>query len=406
VGGILSSFIPGFVTPPSPVSKSNPLIPTRFITRLLLAALLLWLLDGLRPAPVRVQLTGGQTVITLRDHVCVHTRLIDEVEEWKIQESLTLARHMGAGMIVEFFPWAYLEPQRGQYDWQQADRIIRHARDQGVRVIARLGLVPAWAREPAPGHPPTTLNTLPDAAFADFAAFAAAFANRYRTTIRHFIIWNEPNLAFEWGYQPVDPLRYARLLAVTAPAIRAAHPGAIILGGALAPTLEPPGSPHGWDDRLYLEALYAAGAADHFDALAVHTYGFTAPANAPPDAAALNFRRVEVLRAVMEQHGDSATPIYITESGWNDDPRWTQAVTPSQRVAYTLDALRRAETWPWLETLCLWVLRTPALFYSYPDHFALVTPDFYPRPIYHAVRAYALGEPFTEDLWLPPPAAR
>lgn len=406
MGGIFSTDLPDFVTLPHPISKLPFQTSSRLITRLVLILLLLWLLDVLRPAPVRVQLTGGQTVQAVHDHVCVHTRLIDEVEEWKIQESLALVRHMGAGTIVEFFPWAYLEPQRGQYDWRQADRIIRHARDQGVRVIARLGLVPAWAREPEPGQPPTTLNTLPDAAFADFAAFAAAFAARYQNTIAHFIVWNEPNLAFEWGYQPVDPLRYARLLAVTAPAIRAAHPGAIILGGALAPTLEPPGSPHGWDDRLYLAALYEAGAADHFDALAVHTYGFTAPADAAPEAAALNFRRVEVLRAVMEQYGDSATPVYITESGWNDDPRWTNAVKPSQRVAYTLDALHRAETWPWLETLCLWVFRTPAPLYSYPDHFALVTPDFYPRPIYHAVRAYALGAAFSEALWLPPPVAR
>ena len=50
-------------------------------------------------------------------------------------------------------------------------------------------------------------------------------------------------------------------------------------------------------------------------------------------------RRVELLRAVMEHYGDSAKPVYITESGWNDDPRWTYAVRPGQRILYTVAAL-------------------------------------------------------------------
>ena len=77
----------------------------------------------------------------------MHTRLIDEVDEWKIQRSLELVREMGAGTIVEFFPWAYIEGSEDQYDWSSADRIVRHARNQGMHIIARLGLVPEWARK-------------------------------------------------------------------------------------------------------------------------------------------------------------------------------------------------------------------------------------------------------------------
>ena len=126
------------------------------------------------------------------------------------------------------------------------------------------------------------------------------------------------------------------------------------MAAALAPTLEQPGSPHGLDDRLFLEGMYEAGAAPYFDALALHTYGFTRPATEEPAPDRLNFRRAELLIDIMRQYDDPAKPVYITESGWNDNPRWVHAVRPSQRVAYTLDAFRWAEqNWDWLDSMCI-----------------------------------------------------
>ncbi|HRL14042.1 MAG TPA: hypothetical protein PKX07_19335, partial [Aggregatilineales bacterium] len=120
----------------------------------------------------------------------------------------------------------------------------------------------------------------------------------------------------------------------------------------------------------------------------------------------LNFRRVELLRDVMLAAGDAQTPVVITEAGWNDHPRWALAVRPSQRIAYTLDALQRAaDSWPWVESLCLWALRYPRPTYSYPDHFTLITPEFQYKPIYYAVQAYARGWQSGDALWLPAPVA-
>jgi hypothetical protein len=334
--------------------------------------------------------------------VCVHTRLIDEVWEWKIQRSLQLVREMGADTIVEFFPWAYIEGAPGRYDWVSTDRIVRHAQNQGLRIIARMGFVPAWAR-PDVDDQFATLNYLPDESFDDFADFVARFARRYAGVIDHIIIWNEPNLSFEWGYRPVDPEGYVRLLAAVYDRAHAANPDVIILGAPLAPTLEPPGSPNGLDDLLYLEAILEAGAARYFDALAIHTYGFTDPPETPPAADALNFRRAELLYGIMAKYNDK--PVYITETGWNDHPRWTKAVRPAQRIRYTIAAFQwAADHWPWVEEMCIWAFRFPAPTRSYPDNFTLVTPEFQARPIYYAIQAYARGWDHSESLWLPPPA--
>jgi hypothetical protein len=329
--------------------------------------------------------------------------LIDEVHEWVIQRSLQLVREMGADTIVEFFPWAYAEASEDSYDWVSFDRIVRHARNQGLHIIARMGLVPAWAR-PDIDEQQTTLNYLPPESYDDFAEFVAAFAARYAGVVDHIIIWNEPNLAFEWGYQRVDPAAYTRLLRAVYAPVHEANPNVVILAAALAPTLEPPGSPHGLDDLLYLDALYESGAAEYFDALAMHTYGFTDPPEAAPGQDLLNFRRVELLRDIMLHYDSAEKPVYITETGWNDHPRWTKAVRPSLRVGYTVNAYRwSAAEWPWVEKMCVWALRYPVNTLSYPDNFTLLTGDMQPRPIYYALQAYARGWARNDDLWLPPP---
>jgi len=365
---------------------------------------LLWItLLALTPPGSRAPLEPPQVVETSKPQVCVHTRLIDEVFEWKIQRSLQLVREMGANTIVEFFPWAYIENQENTYNWAQADRIVRHAQNQGIQIIARMGFVPEWA------HPEiddlySTLNYLPDESFDDFADFVAQFAARYAGTIDHIIIWNEPNLAFEWGYRDVDPAGYVRLLQTVYGPVHAANPDVVILAAPLAPTLEPPGSPHGLNDILFLQALYEEDAGTYFDALAMHTYGFTDSAGAAPDPPTLNFRRAELLREVMERNGDAEKPVFITESGWNDHPRWTKAVRPSTRIANTIDSFNWAEeNWPWLNKLCIWALRYPAPTFSYPDNFTLVTPDFQLKSIYYAIQAYARGWERSDTLWLPAP---
>ena len=349
--------------------------------RLLILALILPLIQ---PAPILITPGPPQHVQTTHPIVGVHTRLTDEVEEWKIQRSLQLVREMGAPWIVEFFPWAYYHAEDGGIAWEHPDMVINHAAAQGLTVVARIGLTPGWARPPE-----TPLTYLDESAYDDFAHFTAAFAGRYQGNVTHIIIGNEPNLSYEWGYRHTTPQDYVDLLQVVYPAVKMANPDVVVLAGALAPTLEPAGSPWGLNDLDYLAGMYAAGAADYFDALAVHAYGLTFPPEAEPGPDRLNFRRIELVRQVMVEHGDGDTSIFITETGWNDHPRWTRAVRPGQRIEYTLDALRYAEAnWPYVELVAIWAFRLPAPSRSYMDYYTLVTPEFVTKPIYEEIKRY------------------
>ncbi len=348
---------------------------------LLLLLLLLLLLTPSPPPPVNA---GPQQIVhSTHPIVGVHTRLADEVEEWKIKRSLQLVREMGATTIVEFFPWAYYEPKQGVMDWSHPDMVMKHARAQGVTVIARMGLTPDWARPPD-----TPLTYLDETAYADYATFIAAFAERYADDVTALIIGNEPNLSYEWGYRETTAADYVALLTAVTPKVKAVAPDMLILGGALAPTLEPKSSAWGTDDLIYLRELYEAGGMTYWDGLAVHSYGRTFPPEAEPSPDVINFRRVELLRDIMLDFGDEETKVYITEMGWNDHPRWTQAVRPSARMQYTLDAFALAETWDFVEMTAVWQFRTPAPTKSYMDYYTLVTPEFINKPIYEAIKEY------------------
>ena len=346
------------------------------------------ILTFIQPAPLLVTPGPPQTVQTNHPLLGVHTRLTDEVEEWKIKHTLELVREMGASSIVEFFPWAYYAAADGSFAWGHPDKVISHAAAQGLTVVARLGLTPDWARPPD-----TPLTYLDETAYDDFAAYAAAFAARYHGRVVAIIVGNEPNLSYEWGYRPTTPADYVALLAKVYTAVKAANPDMQVLAGALAPTLEPAGSPWGLNDLTYLQGMYDAGAASYFDGLAVHAYGLTFPPEAEPGPDILNFRRVELARQVMVDNGDAAKPITITETGWNDHPRWTLAVRPAQRIQYTLDALKYAEAnWPFVDRMAIWTFRLPAPQKSYMDYYTLVTPEFVKKPIYDALQTYAQQE--------------
>jgi len=349
-----------------------------------LAILSFW---ALRIDTPDVALGPQQHVATSNLKMGIHTRLTDEVEQWKIKQSLAMVREMGAPWIVEYFPWAYIEHQPGHYNWTHADQVVEHAARQGLTIIARLGFVPEWAR-PAE----TTPLYLDKEHFADFGRFAALFAERYAGKVDFLILWNEPNLAMEWGYAAPDAAKYTELLRTAYPLIKAANPAVQILAGALAPTLEPEGSEFGVNDLIFLQGMYNAGAGDYFDILAIHAYGWHFDPDSPPHPEVINFRRSELLREIMVRNGDGHKQAIITEGGWNDHPRWTRAVRPAHRIGYTLRAYEIAQReWDWLSALCLWVFRFPWEQNSYQDYYTFVSTDFEPKPIYEEVQRYARG---------------
>lgn len=326
----------------------------------------------------------------------VNTFLANEVEIWKRERTMEMVAELGAGWIRQGFPWNEIEPARGEHwdaryqqdSWAKFDNIVDLAEQNGVRIIARLDQTPEWAR--APGTTPAS----PPADFEDYGNFVYEFVSRYRGRISYIQIWNEPNLAREWG-GAIDPAGYASLLELAATRAREANPDIIILSAPMAMTTE--NSPRAADEFVYWQALYDHGVAGSFDIMSANVYGLSERYDAEPDLAVLNTRRVELLRDLAVRNGDSDKAIWFNEYGWNASPAdfteeqliWSR-VDESDQAAWTAAGIRYAsENWNWFGVANIWYFRhvgdvSPTASDYY---FRMVDVEFTPRDVFRSVQS-------------------
>ncbi len=267
-----------------------------------------------------------------------------------LAENTGLIAKGGFAWVRQEFSWASINPERGQYNWDAYDGVVTATNEAGLELVAVIVDAPGWAAPHATAEPDL------DAA----ASFAGALAARYGDSIDVYQVWDEPNLAAGWGNQPADPVAYMALLEAVYAPIHDADPDALILAAGLAPTIET--GPDNLSDVMYLDALYANGAAPFFDGVAAKPYGFdTGPGDRTAHPNVLNFSRVVLLREVMEEYGDTASPLWASHFGWNSLPTgwdgdpsvWGQvdAITQASQAVAAYE--RALIEWPWTGALVL-----------------------------------------------------
>jgi hypothetical protein len=323
-------------------------------------------------------LDGLTRRIDQRTRLAAHTLRADD-------RSLFLAQAAGFDTVVQVFPWREIEPTQGQFHWEVTDQVVAGAEYYGLDLVVRLDQHPAWVSDVSP-----PLNAPPDA-LGHYQHFVERVAWRYRGRVRAYIIWNEPNLALEWGGEPPDPAAYVQLLRVGYQAVKAGDPDALVVAAGLAPTNGDGES--AMDERDFLRGMYQAGAAPYFDVLGVHAYGFGLAPDAPVETNdGLVFRRLEELRAVMLGNGDGARPIWITEMGWTVEAPADQpdiAVSLEEQASYLNDALDQTRReWPWVELVTVWNLSQPEPGNPFGGY-SLIGLDGDPRPAYEALSRVA-----------------
>ena len=303
---------------------------------------------------------------------------------------LQMAASRGFGWKVQLLEWREVEPAPGEYFWEYADWLVRATEYYGLDLVLRLDHAPTWA---TPSDTAIPVDT------AAYGRFVGRVADRYRGRVLAYIVWNEPNLALEWEGKPPDPARYVDLLCTAHSAIKTVDPGIPIISAGLAPTNHSDTS--AMDDRLYLEAMYATGAADCFDILGAHPYGFAYPPNDPyEEHDGLNFARLVDLRGIMVAGGDGDKPIWATELGWTTDPageeqQWLR-VSEEEQSRYLVSAFERAaEEWPWLERIAVWNLSRDLLAEDEKRGYSILSADGTPKPAFHALAELAQKQGIT-----------
>ncbi|MEE8392251.1 MAG: hypothetical protein V3S14_15855 [Anaerolineae bacterium] len=340
----------------------------------------------------------------------INVFLEQEVEPWKREQALQMMADAGFHWIRQEFPWEDIEIHgKGDFEdrrhephrsaWEKYDHIVDTAERYGLEVVPRLSNPPAWTRALT-----NTIGTYaPPDDLADWGDYVYAVVSRYREQVRYYQLWNEPNIYPEWGERPVDPVGYTQLLCEGYRRAKQADPDAIIISGALAPTVSfhpGPGPALGVSDFVFLQRMYDAGAADCFDILAVNDYMlWSGPTDRRMQPLNINFSRPIYIRDIMVANNDAAKPVWISEMNSNavpNDPAIVDfgaygQVTPEQQARYTVRAYRRAmEEWPWVGVVNFWFFKRPSDAEQNQSwyYFRMVEPDFTPLPVYAAMQEY------------------
>lgn len=307
--------------------------------------------------------------------VCgVHTIRADDT-------ALSLVHEAGCSFMVQLFDWSQIEPLPGEYFWEYPDSVARACQHYGLNLVVRLDQPPEWAVSSGDDGLPIDVDA--------YASFVARVAYRYQRRVEAYVIWNEPNLAQEWGGRPPDPEGYAELLRAAYGAVKSSDPQALVVSAGLAPTNRMDET--AMDDRVFLQGLYEAGAREFFDVLGAHPYGFAYAPDDPHDAhEGLNFARLEDLREIMVVNGDGQKPVWATEVGWTteavrEDQAWLQ-VTEEEQAAYLIGAFDKAEEeWPWLERIAVWNLSAGLEADDEKRGYSIVDDQYRPRAAYQAL---------------------
>ena len=310
--------------------------------------------------------------------LAAHTLNVDD-------QILQLARNSEFDTIVQVFAWREIEPTQDQFHWQATDQIVAGAEYYGLDLVVRLDQHPAWASDV-----PLSLNAPPDKA-EDYEDYVRRVVERYRGRIKAYIIWNEPNLAIEWGGRRPDAAAFTELLRLGYETVKAADPEAVVVAAGLAPTNS--NDDTAMDERRFLRLMYEAGAGAYFDVLAAHPYSFGQPPAAPAsDREHPAFGRLAELRAIMVEYGDANKPVWITEMGWTVEPPPGQAdivVDLDQQATYLVQALEIIRRdWPWVELVTVWNLSVPGPADPFGGY-SLLDPSGQPRPALAAWSAVA-----------------
>jgi hypothetical protein len=343
----------------------------------------------------------------------VNTFLQLEADPAVRARSMQMIADAGFTWIRQQFPWEDIEIHgRGDFEdrrnvaaigvvsaWDKYDQIVALAEAHGVHLLARIDNPPAWTRAD-----PNESSLAPPDDWDDYYAFLTAVAERYRGRLRHFQIWNEPNIYPEWGENPVNPEEYTAVLCRAYALLKAIDPAIVVHAAALSPTVSL--TDRNLSDLIFLQRMIAAGAIGCFDVMHAQGYGFySGPTDQRLRTTTLNFARPQYVRDILVASGAADVPLWISEAGWNpvDEPDVPDmpgrenfgAVTQIQAAQYMTQAYARAaREWNWVGVMMIWHWKRPdeserlQPFY----YFRMVEPDHTPLPIYYAMRDYIADE--------------
>ncbi|MEX0896101.1 MAG: glycosyl hydrolase [Patescibacteria group bacterium] len=211
------------------------------------------------------------------------------------------------------------------------------------------------------------------------------------TKHRHVMVFNEVNHAKEWENE-IAPAEYAQVFLFTSQWLHSEQKNYVVLPAAM--DLAAPNGPVTREAFAYLEEMRAAqpDVFEHMDAINSHSYPNPGFSSDPYRTGQNSLRGFEFEIAYFKEHTNKDFPVYITETGWEDNARTRYRL--HEYYEYALENI-----WSHSQVVAV----TPFIFRGDPgpfSGFSFVKGDGTPTRQYSALEQ-ALGRVLgSEDQWL------
>lgn len=272
--------------------------------------------------------------------------------------------------------WCRCETVKGQYDFTWLDEVVDALIGIGVQPWFNVGYGNKLYTPEAPET--TAVGWVPensDEARQGWGAFVRALARHYKGRVRHFEIWNEPNVMPFWRPGKPTPEAYVAFIRRTSEVLRQELPGCVVIGGGF-----------GGFPTDFLKASLEQGLAQHVDRIAYHPYALI------PEK---NYRQnVEAWRTMLAQaklgtdlwQGECGCPSTATSTGALSQYKWDESRQARWLLRRVINDLRlELEHISWYHTCDQAGYR----LVGYPEgksgaYFGLLRMDDYsPKPSYY-----------------------
>lgn len=208
-----------------------------------------------------------------------------------LEKSITLMQEAGVGWVRLDFLWSDIEPEENKFDFAKYDAIVRLLKSKGIHILGVLHYSTDWASSCGEWNCPPRDNNV-------FIKYAAEVIRRYKSQVKYWELWNEPDSTVYWKQQ--DGLKsYCVLLKDVYVAAKKVDPECKILNGGLANGL------------ASINRLYDNGAKGYFDILNIHF--FQTPVHSGAIKAVTSYPKLAY--KIMQRNGDGDKKIWITEIG-------------------------------------------------------------------------------------------
>lgn len=268
--------------------------------------------------------------------------------------------------------WAQVETASSTYDWSVLDTRVNQALAAGADVLYDLGRTPTFAqcsptnRNCGSGvavtcsyddgsngtgqcYPPNDLTVTGGGANQHWIDWVTAVANRYRTRIKFYEIWNEPDIAGMWqgtNAQLVRMEQDAHCIIVGTGCNSLSHYSQIGIDPSASVTTPAFTSTTGLTVANAMSAFLQAGGGPYADVIAFHGY---LGRNKDPECVLNTFAAMQNAVAGASQQGK---PIFDTEGSWGSvawitDPDQQQSFVARYMILQQSAGVRRFYWYSW-----------------------------------------------------------